>query len=478
MIVTNHELADGLDESWGRGIEFDNLEIPAIGGKIYTGYSVGRPITSDKQSNVTTMAITPSGSIIRAYLLGRFVVYPLEKDEVTSVDPKWLLTTSAYNQLGDEMKHNGDYLDWFSTIIPHTYTNSFGAVSVHEKVHGIQDFKLPLPILEAAAHYYQLEVAKANGWYAKIGHNMEQFAKLYEQFVADVGEDAHRLIFGNIDAKDKKEYLLNKAKKIFTEENIQKASLYHSLGWTDDPTHSIFWETRPVEEIQDQITLNSLSTDIIENSGELGFSPSERKFIIGKRVLEAFRSGDQYRKLGAEKRFTHEFWHFAFAQLSKEEQTSLLSDFRTKMTVDETLSDDVLKLCGLLYTEDLYRFHFPTGDDDSIHFVQGDALGIKDDTLISIPNDGRQVFGAYLLTEILSSGSEGEFDDIEQYYTSVEPQNNPTEHQLWERKRALGKLACDIVSKLSPELIDTKFRSRTDEGIALLHKIADNNSKK
>ncbi len=221
----------------------------------------------------------------------------------------------------------------------------------------------------------------------------------------------------------------------------------------------------------------SISTkyEIVENSGELGFSPEERKFIIGKRVLEASRSVEQYRKLGAEKRFTHEFWHLAFAELGKDEQSILLSDFRAKMSADVELSEDVGKLCGLLYSEDSYQFHFPTGDADSTLFVQGDTLGIKDDALIGIPNDERQVFGAYLLTEILSLASEGEFVDIDQYYSAVEPQGNPQEHLLWERKRQLGFLARNIISKLDQDVINSKFRSRTKEGIALLHKIADSN---
>lgn len=471
FIYTNYEMADKFGEVWEQDIVSVHPEISEIDGKVYTRYSVGKSVEEDTTSK------TSAGSIIRQYWAGRFAVYPLSQEELTDVDPKWLISESTYDNLGDIRKETeAEYRARSATLGPYVYTNSLGAVAVHEKVHGIQDYELPLPLLEGAAHYYQLAVAKSNGWEAKIGNNMEQFAKLYEQFIEEFGDNAHRLLFGNIEDEKTKETLLKRAKEIFNEEAILKASKHHDFDWWETPWNYINWETHPVDDVKAELLLKTLEMDIVESSGELGFSPAERKFIIGRRVLEASKSEDEYRRLGAEKRFTHEFWHFTFAELSKSEQSKLLSDFRTKIAGDTSLSEDVSNLCGLLYSEDSYQFHFPTGEDDHSLFVNGDSLGIKDDTLVGIPNDGREVFGAYLLTEILSFASEGEFVDIDQYYSAVKPKDNPAELLLWERKRQFGILARNIISSLEQNVINSKFRSRTKEGIALLHKIADLNS--
>ncbi len=315
-----------------------------------------------------------------------------------------------------------------------------------------------------------MKVPVVHGWETEIGNNMQQLANLYEELVEELGDDIHLLIFGNLEDPIKRLDLLQKVKQKFTSDVIEKASNYHEYDWWEKPSNYINWNTISLQEATEEVLLAKITYEIVEDSGGLGFKPLERKFHIGRRVLENLDSIDQYKRLGAKKRFTHEYWHYLFTELSKEEQELLITSFKT-IIQDQSHTEVIQEFCRLLYEEDTYHIHFPKVGGQYKLFSNEDELGIKSKDTIVVPGTDFEVYTAYLLTEILSLSSEGDFEDIDEYYDAVKP-SDPDEQKLWLRKKRLGQLARAIVPKMNNNKISQLFSSQTEKGLMLLNRIA------
>lgn len=245
ILYTSHELADRFGQEWETGVESVDPDVSEIEGNVYLRYSLGGPVDEEASSRTT------QGSTVRQYWAGRFALYPLGEDESFRVNKKWLMTQADFDAWGDSKKKTPDgSREVWASLGPFVYTAAVGDIAVHEKVHGIQDPELPLPVLEGAAHYYQLQVAQDSGWESDIQSNMDQFARLYQEFVEDVGDDAHLLVFGNIDDQAKKDLLLKKVKEKFSVAAIEEASRYDEYDWSPNPQRHIHWETVPKDEIK------------------------------------------------------------------------------------------------------------------------------------------------------------------------------------------------------------------------------------
>jgi hypothetical protein len=232
MIVTSHEMASGFGHIWEKKIKTVDHKVSAIDGKVYLSYRTGEK-KLDADSTRTAV-----GGVVQQYWAGRFALYPLETNELYKLDKKFLMSDADFQKYSDTLDMSGA----FGAIPYFIFTNVFGNVSVHEKVHGIQDFELPLPILEAAANYYQRTVGVKNNWNVQIGNNMEKLADLYEEFIKEHGEDVHRLMFGNIEAKGRKAELLTLIKEKFSNEAIETASKWQENDWWEASWRKISWE--------------------------------------------------------------------------------------------------------------------------------------------------------------------------------------------------------------------------------------------
>lgn len=205
---------------------------------------------------------------------------------------------------------------------------------------------------------------------------------------------------------------------------------------------------------------------IIQNSGELGLDLDTGELIIGDRIFPYLNSQDPAKVVSAKKRFTHEWWHVVFANLTKEKQRELLVDFRENALKDPKMQTAVRFLCEKLYSEEAYDFHKINSENKDIFVDSGFGIKVKE----TITIDGDEVYGAFLLSEILSLSSESETPDIEGYYNAVEP-NDSYQHGLWQNKKELGRLSREIVSSMQSFLIEDEFKEQTQKGIHLLSEI-------
>jgi hypothetical protein len=256
-IFTDHETARVFSDQWDNGIVSIDVKDASIDGNIYMAYSTGSSpeVTIDETR-------TPEGATVRQYWAGRITVYPLEDQEIYPIDARWLMTRRVFDETTDTM----DTKKAFESIPLFVYTNSVGGVIVHEKVHGVQDYRLPLPILEAAAHFYQRELFIANGWHCEIGNNMNILADYYGQCVKELGEDVHRLLFGNIDDPVKRSVLLQQLKDRFSAEKIEALSKYTQHDIRNSQNRWVQWKTETEAQVAAEIA--ALQGDGIQSHEE------------------------------------------------------------------------------------------------------------------------------------------------------------------------------------------------------------------
>jgi len=210
---------------------------------------------------------------------------------------------------------------------------------------------------------------------------------------------------------------------------------------------------------------------IIKDSGELGLDLDEGTFVIGDRVLNSFEDKASFKSIGAKKRFTHEWWHYIFANLSEEKQRDLVDDFQRNVLTNPELQGSLDQFCTRLYSDDAYGIHFPNGKNEDIFTENSFGIKVRDISVIPIKGKNTEVYSAFLLTEILSLSSESETPYIDNYYEKVEPEDQ-LEHSLWENKKELGKLARELVPCMQSRLIASEFKDKTSMGLELLSEIS------
>ncbi|MGH7245581.1 MAG: hypothetical protein ACREGI_01455 [Candidatus Levyibacteriota bacterium] len=110
----------------------------------------------------------------------------------------------------------------------------FLRVATHEKIHGVQDPNLPLPIREACSAWFEREVSRlvCKGYEEKdlAHHTFNEAANVYSELVAhpDMGQDVHRLLFGNLQGERKME-VLDFVKAAFNPQGLAKA--FPTVQW-------------------------------------------------------------------------------------------------------------------------------------------------------------------------------------------------------------------------------------------------------
>jgi len=233
IIYSDFEIASIFDSEWD---DHDNepRTDSNLGGLYYTSYTIGSEARDDK--------LHPS---IVSYNAGKFAVFPLRDDEVVEVHPKWLKPQAAnYEQIDEEEFSLG-----FNYMKPYVYSNGFGRVAIHEKVHGVQVFDLPLPIREAAAMYYERQIYLDNGW--DLGgevSNMRMLSELYGEFVARYVDEAHLFMFGNMEDVQRKAEILDAIKNMFNPEKIEEFSKYSYDSRYPDTHKWVYWKTEPFKD--------------------------------------------------------------------------------------------------------------------------------------------------------------------------------------------------------------------------------------
>lgn len=243
-IYTDPEAAQSFSQNWDEDIVSIEPNDADIRGRIYISYAVG-----ESEEVPEHQTDRPGESIVTQYWGGRIALYPIREDEIYPVDVSWLMSDKAFYDVTSKMSIS----DAFSLTPLFVYSTSIGGAVIHEKVHGVQDYKLPLPILEAAAHYYQRELFKLKDWHYAIGNNMELLADFYGQCVEKLGEDVHRLIFGNLQVDARREALLHQLKEKFSLEKIEELSKHNEHDWLENKHKWIQWRTLTVQDVEEEI---------------------------------------------------------------------------------------------------------------------------------------------------------------------------------------------------------------------------------
>jgi hypothetical protein len=224
MIFVDREDLGPLLEYFEKANHVDR-EISPIDGVFYKGYSIGVPIGESGENTEGDATVLYSG---------RVTIHVVDEEFSVPVDIKFLMSEDTLS--------TKEALD---AVYPRVNTTTQGSTFIHEKVHIMQDPRLPLPIREAAAYFYAREVFRVNNWrYSKVG-NTDKLADLYEECISEIGEDLHRFMLGSMDDPE----ILEQLKAKFTNERIKEVSEYHEYEW-DERTHNwIYWDTVSADEI-------------------------------------------------------------------------------------------------------------------------------------------------------------------------------------------------------------------------------------
>lgn len=240
VIFTTPKLAHEFGEDWEGDIVSLDKDVSEIDGRIYLSYSVGQEKANDLENEDET-------EINRQFWAGRISVValsPFAGEPIPEVATKWLITDNQYYTMIDKMETK----EALATALPFDQTNAIAGVIIHEKIHGIQDLFLPLPVLEASAIFYERKLAKIKGWTLHIGNNMDKLADLYSEFIDENGNDVHHLLFGTLKDSEKKTALLKLMKQKFSSFEIEKASKAETSAHYSHPEF-IYWDSIPVSDL-------------------------------------------------------------------------------------------------------------------------------------------------------------------------------------------------------------------------------------
>lgn len=229
ILYVDQETSEVLTTQWDQGTR-TLTENSVLNNRHYVAYQVAEALLDGNASPHSV-----GGQWPWQFWAGRFATYPLVNRKHFPLDPSWLMSQDDYHLQGER-----GFYETESSLGSFVYTNARGADMLHEKVHMIQDPELPLPVLEAAAYFYQKDIYAREGWFTVIWHNMDRLADRYGECVTGLGDDVHKLLFGNLDASRKQE-VLAAVNSYFDEEFLDR------LAKENSPGEHVTWHTQPVE---------------------------------------------------------------------------------------------------------------------------------------------------------------------------------------------------------------------------------------
>lgn len=103
---------------------------------------------------------------------------------------------------------------------------------VHEKVHGVQDHTIPLPLMEMQANWVAVKFF-SEGFFGvdkEKGQSVSaRQSRIFDQMLQEIGEDLHKLCFGTLNSQDRGE-AMSKVQKSLTEDRLSEA-LPDDMEW-------------------------------------------------------------------------------------------------------------------------------------------------------------------------------------------------------------------------------------------------------
>lgn len=192
----------------------------ALGGMMYRGYKiVNTDLQNEREKILPYSSENEKGDMGVQTWHGRIPIVPmLTASEIIYPDKDFLM---------EEKK-----LEFVRDAEPFLVTNTWGSMALHEKIHGVQDYHIPLPILETAAHAYEREVFEKNKWYIRKVPHFDEAIATWKKLQEKIGDDLYKYIFGNLPIERKKE-IDAELQSVFTPEHMKE--IFPQLIWKTEP---------------------------------------------------------------------------------------------------------------------------------------------------------------------------------------------------------------------------------------------------
>jgi|GEM_PF-2406394 len=214
IIMVDHKEMDTFVKGIEEYTKDQDHSRAALDGMIYRGYGLASDeAQSEREKILPYNKEDEKGDRGVQTWHGRIPIVPIFSTFETTYPDKTLLMNEATFAAGDYPMSR--YLE------PFVITNRWGAMALHEKIHGVQDYDIPLPILEIAAHAYEQEVFQKNGWEVRKMPAFNEAIRIWKTLQEKMGDDLYRYIFGNLPLARKKEIDVE-LQNIFTSEYIQE----------------------------------------------------------------------------------------------------------------------------------------------------------------------------------------------------------------------------------------------------------------
>ncbi len=183
-----------LHNDWDKKIDQTSPKT-LLNGKQYLTYKILEARMHRKTVTDTDTEVA-GGDTAMHYWAGRLAVVPLlDGFEDTPVGPEFLESQEEYE---DQQGRGWRVLANAGTFIT---TLNWTKEALHEKIHGIQRYDIPLPWLEISAYYYTDRTFHAAHWKETVNIGFDEAILYWDKLVRDIGPDLHRFILGNLPAQ-------------------------------------------------------------------------------------------------------------------------------------------------------------------------------------------------------------------------------------------------------------------------------------
>lgn len=210
MLILNEDSLHELDTAWRKSRGHQHMPM-ALGGKYYLKYEpISRTRTVDEITGETTTRVERSGTHIGAtFTEGSIPTYIIDpKENAITLDeryfylpphiPKGGSTQDWQNYYDSLIAYNEATTGLASNIDQETLSRRFAETVVHEKIHGLQNPRIPIPIVETQARYFAKSIMDifTNASVKRQELGFDRAINLYANLVREYGDDVHRVIFG------------------------------------------------------------------------------------------------------------------------------------------------------------------------------------------------------------------------------------------------------------------------------------------
>ena len=194
IVIADPSALQDLSARFGEKIE-QTSRLTLLESKQFSGYQI-RPSTfgvMHKQSDGMDEADVLGGDAALHLWAGRIPVVPLltgfekepMREELLVGEREWEKSVDAAGE------------NIFKSAPAYVATRLWSGAALHEKIHGIQRYDLPFPILEIVAHYYSNEAFTRAGLRSLEQPAFSRAHKWWGALVDEIGPGLHAFVFGN-----------------------------------------------------------------------------------------------------------------------------------------------------------------------------------------------------------------------------------------------------------------------------------------